>query len=155
MKIKVLMVCLGNICRSPLAEGILQTKTDPKHIFVDSAGTAGYHVGKKPDIRSIEVAKKHNINIEGQRCRKFTKEDFIAFDFIYAMDMSNYNNILSLGPSEEDAKKVRLLLNEVDLGINEVPDPYYDADEGFEKVFSLIDTACTEIANRLNQEHIA
>ena len=91
--IKVLMVCLGNICRSPLAEGILVSKVKSDEIFVDSAGTAAYHVGKLPDQRSIEVAGKYGIDITNQRARKFTVKDFDTFDYIYAMDESNYQNI--------------------------------------------------------------
>ncbi|MBT2161006.1 low molecular weight protein-tyrosine-phosphatase [Zobellia barbeyronii] len=148
MKTKVLMVCLGNICRSPLAEGILQDKVDPEKVFVDSAGTGGYHIGKSPDPRSITVAHNHGLNIEKQRCRQFQKSDFEKFDVIYAMDRSNLNNILSLANTPEDAKKVKLLLAEVELPVIEVPDPYWD-DNGFEKVFQLIDTACTSIAKKL------
>ncbi|MGS0524028.1 low molecular weight protein-tyrosine-phosphatase [Zobellia nedashkovskayae] len=148
MKTKVLMVCLGNICRSPLAEGILQDKVDPDKVFVDSAGTGGYHIGKAPDHRSIAVANNHGLNIQNQRCRQFQKSDFEKFDVIYAMDRSNLNNILNLANTPEDAKKVKLLLTEVELPVIEVPDPYYD-DNGFEKVFQLIDTACTSIAKKL------
>ncbi|CAM4422676.1 low molecular weight protein-tyrosine-phosphatase [Zobellia roscoffensis] len=148
MKTKVLMVCLGNICRSPLAEGILQDKVDPKNVFVDSAGTGGYHIGNAPDPRSIAVAKKHGLNIENQRCRQFKKSDFKKFDVIYAMDRSNLNNILNLADTQEDANKVKLLLTEVELPVIEVPDPYWD-DNGFEKVFQLIDTACTSIAKKI------
>ena len=148
MKTKVLMVCLGNICRSPLAEGILQAKVDPENVFVDSAGTGGYHIGNPPDPRSIAVAKKHGLNIKNQRCRQFQKSDFKKFDVIYAMDRSNLNNILNLADSPDDAKKVKLLLTEVELPVIEVPDPYWD-DNGFEKVFQLIDTACTSIAKKL------
>jgi len=146
---KVLMVCLGNICRSPLAEGILKNKVDPEKIYVDSAGTAGYHIGNKPDPRSIAVAKHNNIDISNQSCRKFSSQDFIDFDFIYVMDNSNYANVISLAKNKEDIKKVKLLLNEVSLDIKEVPDPYYDADEGFTNVYHLIDSACNVIAQKL------
>ncbi|MEK6154338.1 low molecular weight protein-tyrosine-phosphatase [Flavobacteriaceae bacterium 3-367] len=152
MKTKVLMVCLGNICRSPLAEGILESKVDPRQVLVDSAGTAGYHLGKSPDRRSIAVARKYGIAIEHQECRKFTDRDLDDFDFIYAMDRDNYRNILALAKSEAHRGKVKLLLQEVDLGIQEVPDPYYGGDDGFEHVFHMINTACETIANRLNQE---
>jgi len=150
MDTKILMVCLGNICRSPLAEGILKHKVDPKKIFIDSAGTAGYHTGNAPDPRSIAVAKKYGIDISNQVCRKFTPKDFVNFDIIYAMDKSNYANIISQGKSQQEIDKVRLLLDEIDLNVNEVPDPYYDADEGFEKVFHLIDKACTAIVGKLD-----
>ena len=103
--IKVLMVCLGNICRSPLAEGILQSKINANEVSVDSAGTAAYHVGKLPDKRSIEVARQYGINITNQRARKFTVKDFDAFNFIYAMDESNYQNILLLARDKKDDQR--------------------------------------------------
>ena len=149
MKTKVLMVCLGNICRSPLAEGILASKVDSEKVYVDSAGTAGYHVGNPPDPRSIAVAKTHGLNISHQSCRKFSVEDFDEFDHIYVMDISNHANVLSLATSEKDASKVKLLLSELDGNVKEVPDPYYGGDDGFEKVYQLIDAACDEIAKKL------
>lgn len=153
MKTKILMVCLGNICRSPLAEGILASKLDPKKYIVDSAGTAGYHVGELPDRRSIATAKLHGIDITYQRCRKFTKADFHSFDYIFAMDQSNYENILALAQTNEDRKKVQLILNQISPNSNaEVPDPYYGGDQGFENVYQLLDKACTIFAKRLSQE---
>ncbi|MFI8603833.1 low molecular weight protein-tyrosine-phosphatase [Cellulophaga baltica] len=148
MKTKILMVCLGNICRSPLAEGILQNKLDTASFFVDSAGTGNYHIGNPPDIRSIAVAKKHQIAIAHQKCRQFKKEDFATFDYIYVMDSKNYQNIIALASSQDEKSKVKLLLNELDIDTNEVPDPYWD-DNGFEHVFQLIDSACTVIAEKL------
>ncbi|WP_273274199.1 low molecular weight protein-tyrosine-phosphatase [Maribacter polysiphoniae] len=151
MAIKVLMVCLGNICRSPLAEGILQNKVDSDEIHVDSAGTGGYHIGSKPDPRSIEVGKRYGIDISHQRCRQFTTADFDAFDVIYAMDRSNYRNIIALAQNEHHKNKVKLLLEALDTSTMEVPDPYYD-DDGFEHVFHLIDEACTVIAKKLDNK---
>ena len=148
MATKVLMVCLGNICRSPLAEGILQSKVGIDAVFVDSAGTGGYHIGSKPDSRSIAVGLKYNIDITHQRCRKFNTQDFKDFDLIYVMDHSNYKNVTALAQNEEEKAKVKLILDEVDTGLNEVPDPYYD-DDGFENVFHLIDEACNIIAEKL------
>jgi protein-tyrosine phosphatase len=142
MKIKVLMVCLGNICRSPLAEGVLQSKIDPSKVFVDSAGTAGYHIGSAPDPRSIEVAEIHGIDINHQRCRKFQVEDFESFDHIFVMDKENYSNVCALAPSEDQKKKVRLLLEGTHSNYLEVPDPYYGGKDGFQKVYELIDRAC-------------
>ncbi|WP_396589650.1 low molecular weight protein-tyrosine-phosphatase [Allomuricauda sp. R78024] len=150
MKTKVLMVCLGNICRSPLAEGILKSKVDSNTVLVDSSGTAGYHVGNPPDKRSVAVAKKHGIDISTQKCRQFSKNDFEKFDLIYAMDESNFINILSLANTKKDEKKVRLLLDELDLGFNEVPDPYYGGVDGFEEVYQMINSACEAIVKKLN-----
>nr|WP_299344274.1 low molecular weight protein-tyrosine-phosphatase [Allomuricauda sp.] len=152
MKTKVLMVCLGNICRSPLAEGILKSKVDSDKVWVDSAGTAGYHVGSPPDPRSIAVARKHGLDISSQRCRKFSTADFEEFDYIYAMDQSNYSDILASARNESDLAKVSLLLEAVDLGYSEVPDPYYGGNDGFEKVFQMIDTACGAIAKRIEED---
>ncbi len=139
------MVCLGNICRSPLAEGILKSKLDEETVLVDSAGTANYHVGKKPDNRSISIAKKYGIDISQQRCRQFTAKDFSEFDLIYAMDTSNYENIIALAENRNDIAKVNLLLHRSNLTNKEVPDPYYGGEDGFEKIFHLIDSACNLI----------
>ena len=149
MKTKVLMVCLGNICRSPLAEGILTSKINPERVWVDSAGTAGYHVGSAPDPRSIAVAQKYGLDISGQRCRRFSYSDFTEFDFIYVMDQSNYADIVSLAQNEMEISKVQLLLQQADLGLAEVPDPYYGGADGFEKVFEMIDAACEVIAKQI------
>jgi len=151
MTTKILMVCLGNICRSPLAEGILQSKL-PRNLFtVDSAGTATYHVGEAPDNRSIEVAINNNIDISKQRARQFTRDDFDRFDYIFAMDNSNYKNITKLARNTEDLSKVKLILNESHPQKNrDVPDPYYGGEEGFEKVYHLLDEACSFIAKRFN-----
>ncbi|MFD2565983.1 low molecular weight protein-tyrosine-phosphatase [Pseudotenacibaculum haliotis] len=147
---KILMVCLGNICRSPLAEGILRSKVNSDEVFVDSAGTAAYHVGELPDSRSIDVARKYGIDLTYQRARKFTEKDFAKFDKIYAMDEHNYRNILSLAKNKEEAKKVKMILNEINPQQNlSVPDPYYGGEQGFENVYQMLDEACDIIANRL------
>lgn len=149
--IKVLMVCLGNICRSPLAEGILVSKVNDKNVFVDSAGTGAYHIGNLPDVRSIEVAKKYGIDITNQRARKFTVKDFDTFDYIYVMDESNYQNILMLARNIVDENKVQLILNESHPTKNlSVPDPYYGGNLGFENVYKMLDEACDIIANKLS-----
>lgn len=153
MQTKVLMVCLGNICRSPLAQGILESKVDNNAITVDSAGTAAYHVGELPDERSIKVAKKYGIDLTKQRARKFSVTDFDTFDYIYVMDKSNYQNVIALAKSPEHKKKVKLILEEVFPGKNiEVPDPYYGGEQGFENVYSLLDKACDEIAKNLTEK---
>ncbi len=152
MRTKVLMVCLGNICRSPLAEGILKSKLDKETIQVDSAGTASYHIGKKPDSRSISIAKKYGIDISQQRCRQFTAKDFDEYDLIYAMDRSNYENIVALAENENAIAKVNLLLHRSNVTSKEVPDPYYGGEDGFEEVFQLIDAACSLIAQDINHK---
>jgi protein-tyrosine phosphatase len=147
---KILMVCLGNICRSPLAEGILKSKLPSESFIVDSAGTAGYHVGELPDGRSIEVARKYGIDITNQRSRKFRKTDFEKFDMIFAMDQSNYADIVALSENEEQHEKVRMILNELYPNENRnVPDPYYGGDQGFENVYKMLDEACEIIASKL------
>lgn len=148
--VKILMVCLGNICRSPLAEGILQSKINSNNIFVDSAGTGAYHVGNLPDTRSIEVASNYGIDITNQRARKFIVDDFDNFDFIYVMDESNYQNILILARNKQDESKVQMILNEVYPNTNiSVPDPYYGGKQGFENVYNMLDEACDVIIHKL------
>ncbi len=151
MQFKILMVCLGNICRSPLAEGILKAKVDPTKVLVESAGTAGYHQGNPPDERSISVAMKNQIDITDQRCRKFVRTDFERYDLIYAMDYSNYHDLLNMADNHSQMGKVRLLLEEIQIDLKEVPDPYYGGPDGFENVFSLIEQACETIADRIQE----
>lgn len=149
--VKILMVCLGNICRSPLAEGILKSKLSEYNYFVDSAGTSNYHIGEKPDTRSIQIAKQYGLDISKQKGRQFTVEDFDRFDYIYAMDNSNYKNIIRLARNNNDLEKVNLILNESQPGLNlDVPDPYYGGDSGFDTVFKMLDLACNTIAEELN-----
>lgn len=150
MQVKVLMVCLGNICRSPLAEGILKQKTSRLNIFVDSAGTSNYHVGDPPDERSVQIARKYGIDITSQRGRQFQVSDFDEFDLIFAMDKSNYYDILSLARNEGDKNKVELILNLLNPGENmDVPDPYYGGSKGFENVYKMLNDACDILADRI------
>jgi protein-tyrosine phosphatase len=140
---KVLMVCLGNICRSPLAQGVLENKLEQKGIKwnVDSAGTSAWHINEAPDSRSIDIGKKNGIDISSQRARKFSAADFDEFDLILPMDSSNYYDIVRQARSEEDKYKVHLILNYAFPGENRaVPDPYYD--NNFQKVYELLDIAC-------------
>ena len=147
---KILMVCLGNICRSPLAEGILKSKTSPESIFVDSAGTAAYHIGNKPDQRSINVAAKYGLDISSQRARKVSVKDFDTFDRIFAMDQSNYDHLLLLARTDLDISKIKLILNEAHPNQNRsVPDPYDGESSGFENVYSMLDEACECILKKL------
>ena len=144
------MVCLGNICRSPLAEGIMRSKLSEDFI-VDSAGTGGWHAGQQPDKRSISTAKNRGLDITNQRARQFKKSDFDTFDHIFVMDNSNYKDVLALAPNEEAKSKVKLILNEIFPNENvDVPDPYYGGQDGFENVFDMLDQACEEIARKLN-----
>jgi protein-tyrosine phosphatase len=145
---KILMVCLGNICRSPLAEGILQHKVDKLGLnwTVDSAGTAGYHVGEPPHRLSQKVSKHNGIDISGQCCRQFAKEDMLRYDRIYVMDSSNYNDVRRAAGELWDDNKVDLLLNELYPGQNKaVPDPWYGEEDGYHKVFDMIEKACNRI----------
>ena len=149
---KILMVCLGNICRSPLAEGILKSKLSSDNFYVDSAGTANYHTGELPDIRSIQIAQKYHIDISDQRGRQFKVNDFDVFDHIYVMDRSNYYNVVSLARNSNDKRKVKLILKELYPEDNmDVPDPYYGGQDGFQNVFNLLDKACEIIANKLEE----
>lgn len=144
------MVCLGNICRSPLAEGILKSKTSPESVFVDSAGTAAYHIGNKPDQRSINVAAKYGLDISSQRARKVSVKDFDSFDRIFAMDQSNYDHLLLLARTDLDISKIKLILNEAHPNQNRsVPDPYDGESSGFENVYSMLDEACECILKKI------
>jgi protein-tyrosine phosphatase len=148
---KILMVCLGNICRSPLAEGILKSKLNPDFYIVDSAGTSAYHIGELPDHRSIAIAKKNGIDISNQRARKFIANDFNEFDLIYAMDIENYHNICSLSTNKSNLLKVKLILNEINpLKDLSIPDPYYGGDFGFENVYKMLDKACSIITKNIS-----
>ena len=142
------MVCLGNICRSPLAEGILRAKVDATQVVVASAGTGGWHAGELPDSRSIAVARKNGLDITYQRARKFKKEDLDLFDRIYVMDNSNYRDVIQMADTPIHREKVELILNLVFPGENvDVPDPYYGGDQGFDRVYAMLEEACDIIAS--------
>ncbi|PKV52143.1 protein-tyrosine phosphatase [Aquimarina sp. MAR_2010_214] len=152
MKVKILMVCLGNICRSPLAEGILKSKLDSRYYNITSCGTSSYHVGSKPDQRSIDIAKQHGINITDQRAAQFKISDFTIYDHIYVMDSSNYKNIIELASNDHEKNKVGHILNELHPNSNlDVPDPYYGGEQGFENVFQMLNEACNHIALKLKE----
>lgn len=141
------MVCLGNICRSPLAEGILRHKLSLMNILatVDSAGTGGYHIGNLPDKRSIAIAKDNGIDITDQRARKVRSIDFEEFDLIFAMDTYNYQDLMKQA-KEEEYHKIKLILNEIYPNKNQsVPDPYYGGEDGFQNVYNMLDMACDKI----------
>lgn len=147
---KILMVCLGNICRSPLAEGIMQRKINEHRLDwqVDSAGTGAWHIGEKPDHRSIATARQHGIDITGQRARQLKPHDLDRFDLILAMDSQNYRDILRFADTDTHREKVQLIMNFATPGRNQaVPDPYWD-DNGFEKVFEMLEEACGKVVER-------
>ena len=151
---KILFVCLGNICRSPLGEGIMLHFIAEDNlqnlVQVDSAGTAGYHIGEAPDHRTIANAKKNGVDISSLRARKFETEDFDAFDKIYVMDASNYENVLAMAKNSAQKNKVDYLLNILHPHKNEpVPDPYYGTEKDFEAVFQLVYKACEKIREEL------
>lgn len=150
-QMKILMVCLGNICRSPLAEGILQAKANKYGlpIQVDSAGTANYHVGEAPHRSSQLVAKQNGVDISQQQCRQFKKTDFETFDKIYVMDSSNYDDVKRMAGNYFNANKIDLILNELYPHENrEVPDPWYGGMEDFKKVYKMLDDTCDVIIKK-------
>jgi protein-tyrosine phosphatase len=154
---KILMVCLGNICRSPIAEGILRRKAEKANldIHIDSAGTSNYHIGDHPDKRTISNAKQHQIDISKLCARQFIVNDFDEFDFIFTMDSSNYSDVISLARNDHDKHKVELILNRVYPNSNmSVPDPYFGGEQGFENVFILLDKACDVIVESLKRPEV-
>ncbi len=153
-KYSVLMVCLGNICRSPMADGLLRKKVKDENlpVFVDSAGTGNWHVGNPPDERMRKTAHSNDCPIDDLRARQFQAEDFVNFDYIYVMDKENYKNVVQLATSEKDKHKVKLILNEIHPGKDlEVPDPYFGGEQGFKEVFSLLDQATDQIITNLKK----
>jgi protein-tyrosine phosphatase len=152
---KILMVCLGNICRSPLAEGILKSKIEKLKLnwMVDSAGTANYHIGQPPHTLSQKVAKEKNIDISKQQCRQFVKEDMIRFDKIYVMDNNNYLDVKNIAADFWNESKVELLLNSLYPNQNKnVPDPWYGEEKDYYDVFELINRACDKVIASLTAD---
>ena len=146
------MVCLGNICRSPLADGILRDKLKAENLnhSVDSCGTSNHHIGQQPDERMTETALKYGYDLTNLTARQFKVNDFNVFDVIYVMDSSNYNNVIRLASSEKDKLKVKIFLNELYPNQNmAIPDPYYGGEKGFEDVFVLVDKATDVIIENL------
>jgi protein-tyrosine phosphatase len=148
--VRILFVCLGNICRSPLAEGILRHLSLGYPVDVDSAGTGGWHIGDLPDPRSIAVARRHGIDIAGQRGRKIDAGDFAAFDLIFAMDRNNLATLRALAPPATQ-HKLHLFLGYT-LGVErDVPDPYYGGPEGFDTVYNMLFEGCSSLIGRLEE----
>ena len=148
----ILFVCLGNICRSPLAEGILRKKLADKNIpvLVDSAGTISWHASHPPDSRSVMVARQFGIDISGLRGRHFTSKDYENFDLILAMDKGNLSDILKQAPDAASKSKVKLCLDYAGLGTNkDVPDPYYGEFEDFDDLYELLNKACDQMIIKL------
>jgi len=151
--IKILMVCLGNICRSPLAEALLRSKVDSDKVIVDSAGLSSYHIGEPPCQSSIDIARKHGLDISDLRARDFEIRDFDIFDKIYIMDHYNWELIQKKARNENDVKKVDYILNEIFPGENlEVSDSYQKGEAAAQMVYQMLDEATTTIAKKLQSE---
>jgi len=154
MPVKILMVCLGNICRSPLAEGILQSKLPADKFIVDSAGTGDWHAGQSPDHRSVLAAKNRGLDISMQKARQIKKSDFTDFDHIFVMDSSNFKDVTRLAPTAESKAKVILMMDEIFPGQKvDVPDPYYGSTKDFDSVYDMLDEVCELVAAKLIKKH--
>jgi protein-tyrosine phosphatase len=151
---KILMVCLGNICRSPLAEGILRKRASEAELpwEIDSAGTASYHAGEPPHLQSQQIAQENSIDISTQQCRQFVAEDMLHFNRIYVMDGDNYREVKRISGSLWDESKVHWMLDDLYPGQHKpVPDPYFGSYRDFEKVYTLLNNACLQIIDNYQQ----
>jgi protein-tyrosine phosphatase len=155
--VRVLFVCMGNICRSPTAQGVFAQLVESQGltsvIQIDSAGTHAYHVGEPPDVRATQAAKKRNIELGSQRARRVTGDDFLDFDYVLAMDRSNYDDLISLCPPEHQSKLYLFLEFATGLAEDEVPDPYYGGITGFERVLDMIEQASQGLLAEIRQRH--
>lgn len=160
--IKVLFVCLGNICRSPTAEGVFRHKLNQagikdgylENIFIDSAGTGAYHIGKKPDQRAIKTAQTYGVNLDNLRARQITRQDFTDFDYILAMDQDNLHNMKEICPPKYQDKIQLFMTHAEDCpGITEVPDPYTGGMDGFDRVYDIIDRGSKGLLKYLFTHH--
>ena len=157
--VRVLFVCLGNICRSPSAQGIMERVLKDEgldaRVEVDSAGTHAFHVGEPPDPRAQETARRRGIDLSRQRARRITRNDFIRFDYILAMDRENLSTLEEFCPPEH-IHKLRLLMEFApEMGFDEVPDPYYGGSAGFEQAFDLMEAAVRGLVEHLRRAHLA
>lgn len=154
--LKVLMVCLGNICRSPTAEAVFRRQVEAQrlgaHIHVDSAGTGSWHVGHPPDARATLAALKRNYDMSALRARQVAPQDLVEFDYIFAMDRQNLRDLLDMCPPEHRAK-VSLFLYHGSSDYEEVPDPYYSGADGFELVLDLVEDASANLLRTLSAKH--
>lgn len=149
------MVCLGNICRSPMAEGIMRSKITNYHLnaIVDSCGTADYHIGDSPDRRAQQTLRKNGADISNLKGRQFEISDFDKFDRIFAMDENNYFDLISLARNDMDKSKVEMIMNQVYPNENiPVPDPYYGGMEGFDNTYKMLDLACENISTQIKTQ---
>jgi protein-tyrosine phosphatase len=156
-KISVLFVCMGNICRSPTAQGVFETLVAEaalaEHIQVDSAGTHAYHIGEPPDARAAEAALRRGVDLSQQKARRVAPADFVEFDYVLAMDLGNYEDLSALCEPAH-LPKLRLFLEYApDLGMHEVPDPYYGGITGFERVLDMIEAAAQGLLADIRQQH--
>jgi protein-tyrosine phosphatase len=155
--VRVLFVCMGNICRSPTAQGVFAHLVESQGltslIQIDSAGTHAYHVGEPPDVRATQAAKKRNIELGSQRARRVTGDDFLDFDYVLAMDRNNYDDLISLCPTEHQSKLYLFLEFATGLGEDEVPDPYYGGITGFERVLDMIELASQGLLAEIRKQH--
>ncbi len=155
MDIKILMICLGNICRSPMAEGIMKAKIKEHKLKwkVDSAGTSSWHAGDKPDKRAIATSKANGVDISDQRSRAFTPADFSEYNVIFVMDESNQRDIVEMALTERQGKRVKLLLEYAEMDMKSVPDPFYGEEKGFQATFDLLNEACEKALLKLKEEY--
>jgi protein-tyrosine phosphatase len=157
MAIKVLFVCMGNICRSPSAQGVFETLVSQaslaEHIFTDSAGTHAYHVGEPPDSRAKQAALRRGVDLGSQRARRVSPADFAEFDYVVAMDSGNYEDLAGMCDPEYVAKLRLFLEFAPGLGVREVPDPYYGGATGFERVLDLIEEGAKGLLADIRQQH--
>lgn len=156
--VKVLFVCLGNICRSPTAEGVFRKLVDARglsaQVEIDSAGTGAWHAGESPDSRAQEEARKRGIDISGLRARAVRPNDFTTFDYIVAMDQDNYDDLRSMCPESEQWRLHRHLSFAPGVSTRSVPDPYYGGVDGFRRVYDLVEQGARGLLDRIEAEHV-